>query len=258
MRDERLDDPFRLQVVEQSGGGGHQNRDLLGRRQRIELRLLQRFAHRAAAGQRLPGVLVQARAEAGKDFQFFELRIEQAQIAGDGAIGRQLRLAADARDGFADIHGGQDALLKQVGREIDLAVGDGDQVGGNVGRDVLLFGFDDGQRGERAAAQRLAQMRGALQQPRVDVENVAGKAFAAGRTAQQQREFAIGARVQAEVVEHDQRVAALAHEVFAHGHGGVGRDELQPGAAVAAGHHDDRVFAASRDSLQIGDDLGDR
>ena len=67
----------------------------------------------------------------------------------------------------------------------------------------------DRQRGQRASAQFLSQMRGAFQQARVDVEDVAGKAFAAGRTPQQQRQLAIGARVAAKIVEHHQRIAAL-------------------------------------------------
>ena len=60
------------------------------------------------------GAFVEAGAEAREHLQFFELRIEQPQIAGDGAIGRKLRFAADARHGFADIDRRQNALLKQV------------------------------------------------------------------------------------------------------------------------------------------------
>ena len=87
-----------------------------------------------------------------------------------------------------------------------------------------------------------AQVRGALQQAGVDVEDVARKTFAAGRAAQQQRQLAIRARVAGQIVEHHQRVAALAHEVLAHGHGGVGRDELQTRRRVAPRDHDDRIL----------------
>ena len=97
-------------------------------------------------------VVVEAGAEAGEGLELLELRIGQLEVAGHGAEGRQLRLAADARDRPADVHRRQHAELEQRGRQVDLAVGDRDQVGRDVGRDVLGLGLDDRQRRQRAAA----------------------------------------------------------------------------------------------------------
>ena len=82
--------------------------------------------------------------------------------------------------------------VEQIGFEENLAVGDGNDVGGNVGRNVARLGFDERQRGERTAADFLVQLGGALQQARCGEEHVARKRFAARRTAQQQRNLAIG------------------------------------------------------------------
>jgi hypothetical protein len=51
------------------------------------------------------------------------------------------------------------------------------------------------------------QVRGTLQQARMDVEDVARKSLAPGWAAQQQRQFAVGAGVVGQVVVDDQHVA---------------------------------------------------
>ena len=57
----------------------------------------------------------------------------------------------------------------------------------------------------------------ALQQARVQVEDVARIGLAARRAAQQQRHLAIRPGVLGEIVVDDQRVPAVLHELFAHG-----------------------------------------
>jgi hypothetical protein len=70
----------------------------------------------------------------------------------------------------------------------------------------------------------------ALEEARVQVEDVAGIGLAAGRAAQQERELAVGDGMLGEVVVDEERVLAVVAEVLAHRAAGVGRDELQ-GAA---------------------------
>ena len=105
----------------------------------------------------LAGVVIEPGAELGEGFQLLELRVRELEIARHRSVGRPLRLAANARNGFADIDGGKNAQFEQRRREIDLTVRDGDEIGRNVGGDVLRLGLDDGQRGERAAAKVLAK-----------------------------------------------------------------------------------------------------
>src|SRR3546814_17214025 len=60
--------------------------------------------------------------------------------------------SADAADREADVDRGTDALIEEVGFEEDLAAGDRNHVGRNIGRHVARLRFDDRQRGERARA----------------------------------------------------------------------------------------------------------
>ena len=229
-------------AVEEFRGQRQQDGDLRGHGHRGEFRLLEAGADSPSVLDDLAGVFIQAGAEPGKGFEFLELRVGELEVARHGAVGRPLRLAADARNGFADIDRGQHAQFEQRRREVDLPIRDGNQVGRNVGGNVLRFGFDDGQRGERAAAEFLAQMRRAFEQPRVDVKDVAGKGFATGRPAQQQRELAIGARVMREIVVNDQHVAARFHEMLRDAGRGVRSDVSEARRVVALGHDDDGVI----------------
>ena len=109
----------------------------------------------------------------------------EAQAAGDALHGLDLGGAADAGDRVADVDRRPDAGVEEVGLEEDLAVGDGDDVRRDVGRDVAGLGLDDGQRGEAASALLVVELRGALEQAAVQVEHVArdtprGRAGGAG------------------------------------------------------------------------------
>ena len=84
-------------------------------------------------------------------------------MLGDGAYGGKLRPAADAGDGFADVDGGLDAFVKEVRVEEYLAVGDGDEIGGDVRGDVFRLGLDDGYGSEAAAAGFFFQAGGSLE-----------------------------------------------------------------------------------------------
>ncbi len=78
-------------------------------------------------------------AEAGEGFQLQKLQIGQLHAGRLALDGRILGGAADARHRFADVDGRPDAGGEQVAVQIDLAVGDGNQVGGHVGGDFACW-----------------------------------------------------------------------------------------------------------------------
>ena len=153
----------------------------------------------------------------------------ELQAAGDLLHRLDLGVATDPGDRAADVDGRADTRVEQVGLQEDLPVGDGDDVGGDVRRDVVGLGLHDGQAGEGAVAHLLGELRAPLQQPRVQVEDVTGVGLAARWPAQQQGDRAVGRRLLGQVVEDDQHGLAVVHPVLAEGRPGVRRDVLVPG-----------------------------
>src|SRR5690606_34287749 len=118
--------------------------------------------------------------------------------------------------------------VEQAGFKEDLTVSDRDYVGRNECGNVTGLGFNDRQCGQRTRfAFHFAfgevfhiirvDSRSALQQAGVEIENVTRISFAAGRTAQQQRDLAICPRLFGQVVIDDQRVLTAIAEVLTHG-----------------------------------------
>jgi hypothetical protein len=92
------------------------------------------------------------------------LREVELQRAGHLLHGLRLGRATDARHRDADVDGRANALEEQVGLQEDLAVGDRDDVRRDVGRHVAGLRLDDRQRRERATAELVVQLGGALEQ----------------------------------------------------------------------------------------------
>jgi hypothetical protein len=142
-------------------------------------------------------------------------------------IGLDLGRAPHARDGKPDVDGGPDAGEEQVRLEVDLAVGDRDDVRRDIGRHVAELGLDDRQGRQGAAAQVVIELPRALEQARVEVEHVAGIGLASGRPAQQERKLAVRRGVLGQVVVDTERVLLAVAEVLAHRAAGIGGDVLQ-------------------------------
>ncbi len=108
------------------------------------------------------------------------------------------------------------------------------------------------------AAEVVVELDGALEQPRVQVEDVAGVCLASGRAAQQQRHLTVRVGVLGEVVVDRQRMPAVVEEVLTHRAAGVRRQIGDRRGLVGRGHHDDRVLQRTRVLERLGerDDRG--
>ncbi len=226
-------------------------------RERGVLRLLEQLDQAGTALELGLGGLVEVGAEGGERLELAVLGQVQAQAAGDRLHRLGLRRAADAGHRDADVDGRADTGVEQVGLEEDLAVGDRDDVGRDERRDVVALGLDDRQAGHRAAAELVGQLRAALEQAAVQVEDVARVGLAARRAAQQQRDGAVGVGLLGQVVEDDEDVLALVHPVLADARAGVGREVLEAGRLRRRGGDDGRVLHRAG-LLEAADELGDR
>ena len=183
--------------------------------------------------------------------QFPVLGEAQAQRAGNLLHRLGLRTPTDTADGETHGDRGPDAGVKQIGLEVNLAVGDRNHVRRNVRGEVAFLCFDDRQCRQRPAALRVEgielrrvhiQFGGALEQPAVQIKDIPWERFAARRPAQQQRNLPIGNRVLGKIVINDQRVLAIIAEVFAHRRAGIRRHELHRGRIAGRGADDDGVI----------------
>ena len=102
----------------------------------------------------------------------------------------------------------------------------------------------------------VGQLAGPLEQPGVQVEDVAGERLAARRPAQQQRELPVGVRVLGEVVVDHERVPALVEEVLPHRGARERRHPLDRRGLRRGGGDDDRVLHRAL-VLEAVVDLGD-
>src|SRR3989454_10042799 len=107
---------------------------------------------------------VEVAAELREGRQLTILSEVEPQLAGHLAHRLDLRRAAHPRDRQADVDRGPDAAVEEVRLEVDLPVGDGDDVRRDVRGHVAELGLDDRQRGQRATAERVVELRRALEQ----------------------------------------------------------------------------------------------
>jgi hypothetical protein len=152
---------------------------------------------------------------------------------------------------------GRTLELNRSALEEDLAVGDRDDVGRDVGRDVTRLGLDDRQAGHGARAEVVGELGAALEEPAVQVEDVTRVGLAARRAAQQQRHGAVGLGLLGQVVEHDEDVLALVHPVLADGRAGV-RGEVLEARGVRGRRGDDGGVLHGARLLERAADGGDR
>jgi hypothetical protein len=96
--------------------------------------------------------------------------------------------SSDPNAGDGDAHRDRrpNPLIEEIGFEKDLTVGNGDDVGRDVGRHVTGLRLDDRERRQRAVAEPFAHSRCAFQQSAVQVEDVARIGLAAGWALQDQ------------------------------------------------------------------------
>src|SRR5438046_857901 len=121
-------DRVHRQVVEQSLGPREDDGNLLLDGHRPVLALLQDLDHALAARELHLGRTVEVAAELREGRQLTILSEVEPQLAGHLAHRLDLRRAAHPRDRQADVDRGPDAAVEELRLEVDLPVGDGDDV----------------------------------------------------------------------------------------------------------------------------------
>lgn len=128
--------------------------------------------------------------------------------------GLELGRGADTRDGKTDVDGRSDTLVEQLGLQEDLTVGDGNDVGGNVGRHITTLGLNDGKGSHGTTTELVVHLGSTLEETRVEVENVTGVSLTSRGASEKQRHLSVGDGLLGEIVVDDERVLSGVSEVF--------------------------------------------
>ena len=236
-----LEDAIHRNLVQVPLRARVQDGDLLPQRHRLVLVLLEQLGQTRPSLQLVARRRVKVRRELRKGGELAVLREVEAQLARDLPHCLRLRITADTRDADADVEGGPLAGVEQVRLQVDLAVRDRDHVGRDERRHVVGLRLDHRQRRERTSAVSLVHLGRSFEQPRVEVEHVAGIGLAAWRPAQRGGDLPVCPRLLGQVVVAAKGFLALLHEVLAHRAACIRCDELQRCWVGRGRGDDDRV-----------------
>ena len=228
-------------MIDKAVGAGVYDQDLLLDREGLILALLENLHQPAAAIDLSLGRLVQVRTELRKGRHLAVLSEVEAEAPSHLLHCLNLRVATDPGDRNAGVDRRTHAGIKEVAFEKNLAIGDRDHIGRDIGGDVTGLGFDDGEGRQRAAAAGIAQLRGPLQETRVEVKDISRKGLPARGTAQEKRELAVGHGVLGEIIVDQKGMAAIVAHMLSHRTAAVRSDILERGRLRGAGRNNDRV-----------------
>jgi hypothetical protein len=206
------------------------------------LLLLEQFGKTLTTGQSLLGGGIKIGAELGKCSNLTVLGQEELERTGNLLHGLELSGRSDTRHGKTDVDGRADTLVEEIGFQEDLAVGNGNDVSGNVGRHITALGLNDGQSSERATAKLVVHLGGTLEQTRVEIEDVSGISLTTGRTTQKKRHLTVSNSLLGKIVVDDESVLAIVPEPLAHGACREGGEVLQRSGFRGGGSNNDRVL----------------
>jgi len=180
--------------------------------------------------------------ELGEGSDLTVLGQEELERTSDLLHGLELGGGTDTRDGKTDVDGGADTLVEQLGLQEDLAISDGNDVGGNVGRHITTLGLNDGEGSHGATAVGLVHLGSTLEETRVEVENVTGVSLTSGGTTEKEGHLTVGNGLLGQIVVDDQGVLAVVTEPLADGGTGEGSDVLKGSGLRGSGSNDDGVL----------------
>src|SRR4051812_34036381 len=116
-----------------AAGASEDNQNLINHIHRLVLALLEHFDHAITAIESGLSGRVEFRAELSERFKFAECREVEPQTTSYFLHGLDLGGATNAGHRNTSVHGRLHAGEEQVRLQVDLAVGDGNHVRGNVG-----------------------------------------------------------------------------------------------------------------------------
>lgn len=229
-------------VVEVTVDTSEDERDHVGNGHRGVLLLLEQLSETLTTVESLLGGGIKIGTELSEGSNLTVLSQEQLQGTSDLLHGLDLGSRADTRDGKTDVNGRTDTLVEKFGLQEDLAVGNGNDVGRNIGRHITTLGLNDGESSEGTTTVGVVHLGGTLKETGVQVENVTRVGLTTGGTTEQQRHLTVGDGLLGKVIVDDDGVAAVVTEPLTHGTTSEGSKVLQRSSLGSSSSNDNGVL----------------
>jgi len=155
------------------------------------LLLLEKLGKSLTTVQGLLGGGIQVGTELGEGGNLTVLGQEKLEGTSDLLHGLELSGGTDTGDRKTDVDGWTNTLVEEFGFQEDLTVGDGNDVGWNVSRDITTLGLNDWESGKGTTTELVVHLGGTLEETRVEVENVTWVGLTSWWTTEKQRHLTV-------------------------------------------------------------------
>jgi hypothetical protein len=251
-----LGDLRSLQLVEEASDTGVQDADLLLGGEGNVLLLLEQLSELLTSVEELLGGGIKIGTELGEGGDLSVLG--QLELHGTSNLlhGLDLGGGADTGHGKTDVNGGSDTLVEQFSFQEDLAVSNGNHVGGNISGHITSLGLNDGEGSERTGTVVLVHLGGTLEETRVEIEHITGVSLTTWGTSKEERHLTVSDSLLGQIVVDDKAVHAVVTEVLTNSTAGVRGQELEGSGIGGGGSNHNSVLKGitlSKEAHDVGD-----
>lgn len=242
-----------LDLVEVSLNTGEEGSNLLLSGHGNVLLLLEELSELLTSVEELLGGSIEIRTELGESGNLSVLSELELERTSNLSHGLDLCGGSNSGNGETNIDGRSDTLVEELGLEEDLSISDGDNVSGDISRNISGLSLDNGESGEGTSAERLVHLGGSLQKSGMEVENISGVGLSARGSSQEKRHLSVSDGLLGEIVKDDKGVHTVISEVLTNGASRVRSEELERSSLGSGGGNDDGVVHGTG----VGEDLND-
>ena len=251
-----LADLASLDLVEVSTDTSEQDAGLLLDGHGHVLLLLQKLSELLTSVEELLGGGIQIGTELGEGGDLTILGELELEGTGELLHGLDLGGGSDTGHGKTDVDGRSDTLMEELGLEEDLAVGDGDDIGGDIGGHITSLGLNDGEGSQGAGTVALVHLGCALEETRMEIEDITWVSLTTGGSSEEQGHLTVGNGLLGQIVIDNESVLGVVTEEFADSASRVGGQELEWGGIRCGGSNNNGVLHAVS-LLEETHDVGD-
>ena len=245
-----------LQLVEETSDTSVENADLLLSGHGDVLLLLEELSELLTSVEELLSGGIKIGTELGEGSDLSVLGKLELEGTGDLLHGLDLGSGTDTGHGKTDVNGGADTLVEELSLQEDLTVGNGDNVGGDIGGHITSLGLNDGEGSEGTGTVVLVHLSCTLEETGMEIENITGVSLTTRRSSQKEGHLSVGNGLLGEIVVDDEGVLGVVSEVLTNSASGVGGQELErSGLGGGSGDHNGVLegVSFSKESHNVGD-----